>query len=125
MSLYLRKANEGDKKRYLDWANDPEVRQASFNTEEIKPEAHDEWFKKKLNDGSVILYVCMDFFASLGQVRIERDEEDASKAYISYSVDRSFRGQGIGKKELAMVEKEIGKDVAAEGIKELCAYVKT
>ena len=124
MGLILRKANAYDKKMYLNWANDGAVRAASFDSMVIKEEDHEKWFKKKLEDKNAFLFVCMDFLMPLGQVRIERDEKDEKKAFVSYSVDASYRGRGIGRKMLALMQSELLKDKEAEGIETLCAEVK-
>ncbi|MCR5209305.1 MAG: GNAT family N-acetyltransferase [Lachnospiraceae bacterium] len=122
MGIFLRKALETDCRLYFNWANDSAVRAASFSQDEIKWDDHVKWFKKKLKDEDAELFVCMDFLRPLGQVRIERDEDDPVKAYISYSIDEALRGRGVGKKMLILAEKEIGG--ADNGINKLVAKVK-
>ena len=122
MGIFLRKALETDCRLYFNWANDSAVRAASFSQDAIEWDDHVDWFNKKLKDEDAELFVCMDFLRPLGQVRVERDEEDPVKAYVSYSIDGALRGRGIGKKMLLLAEKEIG--AADNGIGKLVAKVK-
>ncbi|MEE5989763.1 MAG: GNAT family N-acetyltransferase [Lachnospiraceae bacterium] len=122
MGIFLRKALETDCRLYFNWANDSAVRAASFSQDAIEWDDHVDWFNKKLKDEDAELFVCMDFLRPLGQVRVERDEEDPVKAYVSYSIDGALRGRGLGKKMLLLAEKEIG--AADNGIGKLVAQVK-
>lgn len=118
MKHYLRRATLQDKKLIYNWANDPDTRKNSFNQETIKWEDHEAWYEKRMADDNTRMYIFMDFFKAIGQVRLDVDVEEAT---ISYSVDKECRGQGIGKEMLLTLEKEL----ASKGdIKKLIARVK-
>lgn len=116
MSLYLRKANERDRKQLFDWANEPETRANSFHQEKISWEEHNGWYDRMMQAEDVLLYIAMDFMKPVGQVRLNI-EDDAGR--ISYSVDEECRGYHLGQKMLALLEKE-----AAGKVTRLVAEVK-
>lgn len=101
--LTLRSANAGDCQQYFDWANDKIVRKNAFNQKIIDWEAHQKWFKNKLNDKNSFLYVAQEQENTVGQIRFDCY---GSKAIISYSIANSFRGIGLGK---AIIRKTIEK----------------
>lgn len=103
MSLYLRKANERDKKLLFEWANETQTRANSFHQDEITWEEHTLWFERMIQSEDALLYIAMDFMKPVGQVRLNL-EEGAGR--ISYSVDRECRGNHMGQKMLALLEKE-------------------
>lgn len=116
MSLYLRKANERDKKILFDWANESETRANSFHQEKISWEEHSGWYDRMMQAEDVLIYIVMDFMKPVGQVRMNI-EDDAGR--ISYSVDEECRGDHLGQKMLALLEKE-----AAGKVTRLVAEVK-
>ena len=104
MRAYLRKALPTDRDRYFRWVNDEEVQRASFKGHTVTKEEHRAWYEKALADPDVDMFVCMDFFLGLGQVRLTKDPSTEGTALISYSVDRDMRGQGVAKRMLSMME---------------------
>lgn len=123
MKRYLRKATLQDKKLIYNWANDPDTRKNSFNQETIKWEDHEAWYDKRMADDNTKMYIFMDFFKAIGQVRLDVEDDAAT---ISYSVDKDCRGQGIGKEILYSLEKELvsKSDTKKQNIKKLIAHVK-
>ena len=102
--LTIRLANKKDLRLYFHWANDPLVRELSYDSEVIPLSDHTAWFEKKLQEPDCHLYIFQNAQAEcIGQVRIEieRDHE----AVIGISIDAHFRGQGHGVQmlELALV----------------------
>ena len=102
--LTIRLANKKDLRSYFHWANDPLVRELSYDSEVIPLSDHTAWFEKKLQEPDCHLYIFQNAQAEcIGQVRIEieRDHE----AVIGISIDAHFRGQGHGVQmlELALV----------------------
>lgn len=77
-----------------EWANDPQVRTASFSMDSIPWERHLEWFRSKMDDPRCIFWIPMiGEGIPVGQVRFDiRDVE----AEISVSIDHEFRGRGYG-----------------------------
>jgi UDP-2,4-diacetamido-2,4,6-trideoxy-beta-L-altropyranose hydrolase len=91
--LQLRAANECDIRLLWEWANDSQVRSASFCAEPIPWERHRAWFTSKLNDSrDRILIAEDDKGRAIGQFRLDwRSPEDAE---IDVSVSRECRGRG-------------------------------
>jgi len=94
VNLKMRDAKKEDVNLYLSWANDPGVRQNSFESEPIVFENHLKWFYRKLNSDLSQLYVFEVLGRPVGQFRIDKIGNDW---IIDYSVDNSFRRLGVGK----------------------------
>lgn len=110
--IYLREVEYKDSQILFNWANDLDVRRSSFNSNEISLESHIQWFEKKLKDNnSYIFIICNDKENDIGQIRLDIEK---NKALISYSLDKNFRGLGIGKKVLTLM-KEKFKDITLIG----------
>lgn len=92
----LRNANINDSSLLFRWVNDPVVRQSAFKLEVISWSNHLSWFTGKLRSTKCEIYIFEDIFKKpFGQVRLEKKEEDQWN--IDYSIDRSYRGLGLGK----------------------------
>lgn len=99
--IYMRKANASDLMLYYQWANDPAVRLQSFNINTIDLQSHKSWFEKKIEDQNCSLFLFENRKSIvIGQVRIELDTLNKSKAIIGISVDKNFRGKGLASKLL-------------------------
>ena len=94
VNLKMREAQEEDVDLYFRWANDPVVRQNSYNPEPIKFENHTKWFKTKLSSEGSKLFVFEVLGKPVGQFRIDHID---NAWLIDYSVDRHYRGLGAGK----------------------------
>ena len=90
----LRQATYEDLLTYYHWANDKTVRRNSFSPERINLENHKTWFHEKLHNPDSFLYVLEKAGKSVGQIRFDVRE---NKAHISYLIDSSYRGLGLGK----------------------------
>ncbi len=86
------------------WANDEDVRKNSFNSDKIDYETHKKWFKEKLNTNKSSIYIYYYNDIPIGQIRLDFDGD---KAYISYSIDKVYRGQGHGDNILILIENEL------------------
>jgi UDP-2,4-diacetamido-2,4,6-trideoxy-beta-L-altropyranose hydrolase len=105
--IKLRRAQENDCKLLWKWANDPEVRQSAFNSKKIAWEDHQAWFSNKQNDPDCVQYIASNMHdVPIGQLRFDIKD---SVAEIDYSVDKDFRGMGLG------------KILLKEGVKLFCA----
>ncbi len=91
MSLSYRLANKDDERLIFDWANDIDVREASFNTSPIKWENHINWFRKKISDNDTLFLIFLMETQPAGVVRIESTD----KAVIGISIDRKYRGKKL------------------------------
>lgn len=105
MGLYLRRANDLDKKKIWEWANEEETRKNSFHTERISWQEHEVWYDNILNSDKEALFVCMDFMKPVGNIYVDWTKEE--KAYISYNVDPEYRESGYEQQMLALMEQEM------------------
>jgi spore coat polysaccharide biosynthesis predicted glycosyltransferase SpsG/L-amino acid N-acyltransferase YncA len=93
-TLKFRLASAKDALIYFKWANDPEVRGNAIHTEPIPLENHLKWFDSKLKNNQAALYLFTKNDKPIGQVRFDKTE---NKTIIDYSVDKQYRGKGLGK----------------------------
>ncbi len=102
--LHFIKANM----EYVDvvfrWANDKETRANAFNTAQIPYDDHVTWYRKKISEAETFFYICKYEDTNVGQLRIDLEED---KAVISYSVDKTQRGKGYGKRLINYAEEVI------------------
>lgn len=117
--IYLRKADATDVDLLFEWANEPEVRKNSFNSELIDYSVHTKWFNKVLSSDNIEQFILMDDDTAVGQIRININEDEAE---ISYSIGAKFRGKGYGKKIVKELEEQI--KTSYPKIKKLIARVK-
>ena len=89
----LRPVAEADCELLLAWANDAEVRRASFRSDPIVPAEHRAWFAARLADPRTRIYVLEVGGRPLGQIRFEERE---GGALIGVSVAAEARGHGYG-----------------------------
>jgi UDP-2,4-diacetamido-2,4,6-trideoxy-beta-L-altropyranose hydrolase len=117
--LGLRPAREEDRSLLWEWANDPQVRRASFSSEPIRWEEHVGWFRSKMDDANCTMLIVTDAEQRpVGQVRLEVNHE---QAVVSVSIDREHRGKGLGSEAIHVACREV---LAARGIEKAHAYVK-
>lgn len=90
--ITLRKATDEDRKILFEWANDPEVRKASFETHEITWEEHCAWYERIMTEGNVLQYILEEEGKPSGQIRFAVKEGNAE---ISYSIAPESRGRGL------------------------------
>ena len=116
----LRPATLADEDLYLAWANEPEVRRQSFNTEPIPLKQHQCWFRSRLKSPNALLRVLVDAEGlPLGQIRFERSQTEPVRAEIGFSLDPVARGHGLAsellKLGLAELARQWGRQVNAYG----------
>jgi RimJ/RimL family protein N-acetyltransferase len=116
---YLRKASYSDMELLFKWANDPETRANSINSDPISFDGHKRWFNEKINHPNVLFYIYHNGNQDIGQVRFDIVDDTAE---ISYSVAASFRGQGYGQRMMLLAENEVKNNYP--NIKWLQASVK-
>jgi len=92
--LNHRYAKAEDAALLFRWANDPEVRKASFHSTAITWPEHLQWLERRLGSGSSLLLIFEKESSAVGIVRFEIGEEGA---IIGISIDEAARGQGYGK----------------------------
>ncbi len=90
--IKVRTATDEDRELLFEWANDPEVRKASFDTHEITWEEHCAWFERIMSAGNVLQYILEEDGKPSGQIRFAINKGNAE---ISYSIAPESRGRGL------------------------------
>jgi len=93
-SLSLRKVIGSDIKLLFKWVNDPAVRANARNPKSVTWREHSTWFREKLDDPTTYMYILTERKRAIGIIRFDKKDQ---KFVISYSIDKSYRGQGLGK----------------------------
>jgi len=118
-SLLPRRVELSDFKLLWEWANDPLVRQSSFEVDSIPWEEHLEWCNKKIADASCYFYlVCFQSGEPVGQVRFDIENQEA---IVSIGLDSSLRGRGLG---LAVLLKATALFFENSKAKKIHAFIK-
>lgn len=97
--LQLRVACHEDVVTYFNWANDSEVRKNAIHTAAIPWVSHKEWFEKRLKDPSTHMYVMEAGGLPVGQIRFEKE---GNEARIDYSLDSIVRGRKWGSRLISL-----------------------
>lgn len=116
--LLHRLARPDDVGLYFDWANDPDTRQQSFQTEPIPFATHQAWFSRKLADPNALLLV-FEEEKPVGQVRFEHSP---AENVIGISLDKAFRGKGLSVQVLQLATTEFFRRFPHE--QTIHAYIK-
>jgi UDP-2,4-diacetamido-2,4,6-trideoxy-beta-L-altropyranose hydrolase len=97
--LTLRRANEADARAIWQLANEPSVREQSFNASPIPWESHQAWMTRVLSSPTNRMWVWSADTGLAGQVRYEASDGEAE---IGISVAPAFRGFGLAARLLAL-----------------------
>lgn len=119
MEAYLRQAVWEDLELLFEWANDPIVRNNSFESGKIPFDVHKEWYQKLLTDQKRKQYIYVYGKKPVGQARVSVAED---KAEISYSICDGERGMGHGRNLLRILKDQVKEDFPE--VKYLVAKVK-
>lgn len=95
INFTLRKAKISDAKFLFNWRNDPETRKNAFNQIKLKWQDHLVWFRRSLVNKNRVIYIFTNPKNIVGQVRFDIDD---GVAEIDITIDKKFRGQGLGSK---------------------------
>jgi UDP-2,4-diacetamido-2,4,6-trideoxy-beta-L-altropyranose hydrolase len=118
--LRLRTVRPEDCQLLWVWANDPEVRAASFGGEPIPWEDHVNWFYRNMRDPHCRQFLLLDAQGEpVGQVRFEG--LDAKEALINVSVTQEKRGAGLGADAIRLAVAELFKSTPVDRVH---AYIK-
>ena len=118
-SLLLRRVEPGDFKILWEWANDPLVRQSSFDVDSIPWEEHLEWCNRKIADASCYFYlVGFQSGEPVGQVRFDIENHEA---IVSIGLASCQRGRGLG---LAVLLKATALFFENSNSKKIHAFIK-
>jgi RimJ/RimL family protein N-acetyltransferase len=91
--LTIRKAESDDVDLLYNWSNDQLVREQSFTSDVIPYDTHCDWFRNKLISNESLIFIVEMEGVPAGIVRFESDNETTS---IGISIDKLFRGKGLG-----------------------------
>ena len=92
-SLRLRRVCADDARLLWEWANDPEVRAASFSSAPVPWEEHTKWLSQKLDCRKSLFLIAEEESGSkVGQVRFDLD---GGNAVLSFSIAKEKRGRGL------------------------------
>lgn len=116
--MVLRPAGSDDAALLWEWANDPSVRANAFRGDPIPWESHLRWLEGKLASRDCRMWILEVDGGPAGQIRYDRD---GATAIISFSVDRTRRGQGIGK---ALISRSAALACRELGVRVLAGLVK-
>lgn len=103
-------------------SNDPLVRASSFNTNPIEYEQHCNWFQKTVANQNVLFFLVFDGDNFIGQIRLNRENEQSTECVISLSIAKEYRGKHIAGKFLELGIAELKKNWY--NIKSVVAEVK-
>jgi UDP-2,4-diacetamido-2,4,6-trideoxy-beta-L-altropyranose hydrolase len=119
--FWLRSAKPSDARQVWNWANDPEIRQVSFNSDPIPWDSHQPWFTRKLeDDSSVLLIACkLEDDTPFGLIRFD---QEADEAVVSVMLDSQSRGHGLGSRVLERATQRLFATREATTVR---AYIKT
>jgi RimJ/RimL family protein N-acetyltransferase len=110
--IRLRPATLQDAELLLAWRNDPQTRLASHSTHEISLDEHRAWLSRLLQNPARRLFIAELAGEPVGSVRAEKEADGVTE--LSWTVAASARGQGVGKRMLAALLKEVRGSVRAE-----------
>jgi len=116
----FRRVRAEDRQLLWEWANDPEVRAASFSRAPIPWETHVAWFSEKFGQGKSLMLMAEDEEAvPFGQIRF--DFRDDGEAELNISLAREKRGCGLGVK---VIEAGVRELFASTDCPRVHAFVK-
>jgi UDP-2,4-diacetamido-2,4,6-trideoxy-beta-L-altropyranose hydrolase len=98
-SVTLRRAATEDRALLWLWANDPDVREASFQRAPIPWRDHSTWFDQQLGDAAGRIYIGLVDGTPAG---VARFRSRGRTAVISVSVGREWRKRGVGARLIAV-----------------------
>jgi len=123
--LRLRPLRSDDRRLLWEWANDPEVRSASFSTEAIPWETHVAWFDEKLraaqnSKSTDVIFIAEDEESNaLGQIRLgTRVDGDWE---VDVSVAKPMRGLRLGTE---LIERSLQEIYSSYGTARVHALIK-
>jgi RimJ/RimL family protein N-acetyltransferase len=111
-NVVLRRVRADDVRLLWEWANDPEVRAASFSPDPIPWKAHETWFAERLRVGrsatsaektyprSLMLIADNEDARPLGQIRF--DARTDGEWEVDLSIAKEVRGRGIASQVITL-----------------------
>jgi len=123
MKLSIRRVTEGDARQLWVWANDPDVRLASFQSGRISWKVHRDWFRERLQDPLTYMYLVLDGEGSpVGVVRFQSSDHPPRHAIVSITIAPKYRRRGFGSSALGLAALQVGRE---SSISILTAHIRT
>jgi RimJ/RimL family protein N-acetyltransferase len=117
---FLRPATESDAELLLEWRNDPQTREASFQQEPIGLEEHRAWLAGRLGDPDCALQVIEVDGRPAGSVRLDREGDEEAEIHIVIAPES--RGGGLSIRALDLASEQAGELL---GVRRVRARVKS
>jgi len=112
--LHLRSLRADDTDLLFHWANDPEIRAASFHSDPIPRAAHEHWFAARLSDPASVFHIAEDAAGKpVGQVRYATQD---GRATLSINVDPARKGEGWGRELLYFSTRTLFRENSIQAI---------
>jgi len=107
LAVSLRPAAATDCQQVWIWRNDPEAREASFNSAQIPIDVHERWFSDALHRDDRKLFIIVADAVAVGTARLDIA---GCESAVSINLAREWRGRGVGSSALrALVELAFGE----------------
>ncbi|WP_162130920.1 GNAT family N-acetyltransferase [Clostridium senegalense] len=117
--MLLRKVHLSDCETLFTWINDMEVRKNARYTDVVSIEDFTDRFIKELESENVYSFIVEKDSVSIGQLKLSKDED---RVVFNYSVDKNYRGQGLGTEIVKQGEKFAKSNI--NNINKFVAYVR-
>jgi UDP-2,4-diacetamido-2,4,6-trideoxy-beta-L-altropyranose hydrolase len=91
--MSIRKVDANDLEICFNWANDPLVREQSYNQDQISLTEHTNWFNQKIYDPNSFFYIIEVEQKPIAQIRFQVHGQQATLGYLT---DPSIRNKGLG-----------------------------
>ena len=117
--IRIRTVRADDIRLLWEWANDPEVRAASFSSGAISWETHVKWFAEKFGENRSLLFIAEDEAGrAFGQIRFDLNGSDAE---LNISLAKEKRGAGLA---VPLIEAGVREVFARTECARVHAFVK-
>ncbi|MBL8013212.1 MAG: UDP-2,4-diacetamido-2,4,6-trideoxy-beta-L-altropyranose hydrolase [Candidatus Omnitrophica bacterium] len=102
----IRKVKKEDCRDIWLWRNTHQARRASFQSETISYNQHEQWFQKKLSDRNSQLWMAETPGKKIGYVRHDTEENQAVSSIV---LNPQFYGMGLGTKVISAADRRFLK----------------
>jgi RimJ/RimL family protein N-acetyltransferase len=115
----LRPAELSDEELLLEWRNEPTTRAASLSPGKVSTEDHRRWLAARLDDTRCALFIILADAEPIGQVRLDRLDDELAE--VSIGLAPEARGRGAGREALRLAAAEARSRL---GVRMLTARIK-
>lgn len=115
----FRQAKIEDKECTYQWAKNSTVRRFAQTQNEINYADHEQWFSEKITNPNCLYFIAIHEKEDIGSFRLDIDQKGI--ATISYLLDPTFHGKGLGR---SLLKSGIEQAKTENRIRNLIGYVK-